>query len=255
MFGPWTPLIALAASLLALLWLQRRVTHVLQELSVRWVNDADVALIIYFVVVLPGVVLHELSHWLMAKMLGVRVTRPKIGPVRKGRSKRVSLGSVRVGKVDPVRASLIGVAPLLAGAAAILIIGYLVLGVGELADAAGRYGLEGLLDALDPVLRVPDLWLWLYLIFAISNAMLPSESDMDAVRPVLIFLGIVTAVVLIVTGVPSIPRQVVDSVSTVASYLASSFGLTLVVDAIFMAGFGLLLLVTRWIQDGWVWRY
>jgi hypothetical protein len=205
--------------------------------------------------VLPGVVVHELSHWLMAKMLGVRVTRPKIGPVRKGRSNRVSLGSVRVGKVDPVRASLIGVAPLLAGAAAILLIGYLVLGVGELADAASRYGLEGLLDGLDPVLRVPDLWLWLYLIFAISNAMLPSESDMDAVRPVLIFLGIVTAVVLIVTGVPSIPRQVVDSVSAVASYLASSFGLTLVVDAIFMAVLGLLLLVTRWIQDGSMFRY
>jgi len=250
MLGPWTPLVALAASLLALLWLQRRVTYALQELSVRWVNDADVALIIYFVVVLPGVILHELSHWLMAKLLGVRVTPPKIGPVRKGRSNRVSLGSVRVGEVDPVRASLIGVAPLLSGAAAILVIGYLVLGVGELADAAGRYGLEGLLDGLGAVVRVPDFWLWLYLIFAISNAMLPSESDMDAVRPVLIFLGIVTAVVVVVTGVGSIPQQVVDSVSAVAGYLASSFGLTVAVDAVFMAVFGLLLLFTRWIQDG-----
>jgi hypothetical protein len=249
MFGPWTPLVALAASLLALLWLQRRVTYVLQELSVRWVNDADVALIIYFVVVLPGVVLHELSHWLMAKLLGVRVTFPKIGPVRKGRSNRVSLGSVRVGKVDPVRASLIGVAPLLSGAAVILLIGYLVLGVGELADAAGRYGLEGLLDGLGLIVRVPDFWLWLYLIFAISNAMLPSESDMNAVRPVLIFLGIVTAVVVVVTGVRSIPPQVVDSVSAVAGYLASSFGLTLAVDAVFVAVLGLLLLLTRWFQE------
>lgn len=252
MFGPWTPLLALAASLLALLWLQRRVTYALQELSVRWVNDADVALILYFVVVLPGVVLHELSHWLMAKMLGVRVSWPKIGPVRKGRSNRVSLGSVRVGKVDPFRASMIGVAPLLSGSAVILLVGYLVLGVGELADAAGRYGLEGLLDGLELVVRVPDFWLWLYLIFAISNAMLPSESDMDTVRPVLIFLGIVTAVVVIVTGVRTIPIQVVDSVSAVAGYLASSFGLTLAVDAVFLAVFGFLLLLTRWIQDGWI---
>lgn len=250
MFGPWTPLIALAASLLALLWLQRRVTYTLQELSVRWVNDADVALILYFVVVLPGVVLHELSHWLMAKLLGVRVSWPKIGPVRKGRSNRVSLGSVRVGKVDPFRASMIGVAPLLSGSAVILLIGYLVLGVGDLADAAGQSGLEGLLDGLELLVRVPDLWLWLYLIFAISNAMLPSESDMDTVRPVLIFLGIVTAVVVVVTGVRSIPPQVVDSVSAVAGYLASSFGLTLAVDAVFLAVFGLPLLITRWLQDG-----
>lgn len=254
MFGAWTPLVALAASLLALLWLQRRVTGSLQELSVRWVNDADVALIIYFVVVLPGVVLHELSHWLMAKLLGVRVTWPKIGPVRKGRSNRVSLGSVRVGKVDPVRASLIGVAPLLTGSAAILLIGYLVLGVGELAEAAARYGLEGLIDGLELVVRVPDFWLWLYLIFAISNAMLPSESDMEAVRPVLIFLGMVTAVVLVVSGVRSIPREVVDSVRAVAGYLASSFGLTLAVDAVFMAAIGLVLLLTRWLQDGWALR-
>jgi hypothetical protein len=254
MFGPWTPLVALAASLLALLWIQRRVTHSLQELSVRWVNDADVALIIYFVLVLPGVVLHEASHWLMAKLLGVRVTWPKIGPVRKGRSNRVSLGSVRVGKVDPLRASLIGVAPLLTGSAVILLVGYLVLGVGELTDAAVRYGIDGLLDGLASVVRVPDLWLWLYLIFAISNAMLPSESDMEAVRPVMIFLGIVAAVVLIVTGVRSIPREVVDSVSAVASYLASSFGLTLTVDAVFMTVIGLLLLLTRWIQDDWILR-
>jgi hypothetical protein len=80
--------------------------------------------------------------------------------------------------------------------------------------------------------------------------MLPSESDMNAVRPVLIFLGIVTAVVVVVTGVRSIPPQVVDSVSAVAGYLASSFALTLAVDAGFMAVLGLLLLLTRWIQDG-----
>lgn len=254
MSGPWTPLLALAVSLLSLLWLQRWITRNLQELSMRWVNDPDVALIVYFVVVLPGVVLHELSHWLMAKVLRVRVTFLKLGPVRKGRSSRVSLGSVRVGKVDAVRASLIGVAPLLAGSAVILLVGYLVLGVGELADAAAREGLVGLLDGLAVVVRVPDFWLWLYLIFAISNAMLPSESDMEAVRPVLIFLGIMVALVLVVTGVRSISPGVVDSVSAVAGYLASSFLLTLAVDAVFVAIIGLLLLVTRWIQADWVLR-
>jgi len=90
MFGPWTPFVALAATLLALLWVQRWITQSLQELSIRWVGDPDVALIIYFVIVLPGVVIHELSHWLVAKILGVRVSLPKIGPVRKGRSRRVS---------------------------------------------------------------------------------------------------------------------------------------------------------------------
>lgn len=251
MFAPWTPLIALAATLLALFFVQRWITGSLQEVSIRWVGDPDVALIIYFVLVLPGVIIHELSHWLMAKLFGVRVSRPQIGPVRKGRSRRVSLGSVRVGKVDPVRASLIGVAPLLGGSAVILLVGNLVLGVGELASAMTGQGLEVILDGLEQMVRVADFWLWLYLIFAVSNAMLPSESDMAAVRPVLIFLGIVAAIVLIVTGIPATPPTVVEAVNAIAGYLAAAFGLTLGVDLVFMAFIGLLLVLTRWWQGYW----
>jgi hypothetical protein len=251
MFGPWTPLIALAVTLLALFFVQRWITGSLQEVSIRWVGDPDVALIIYFVLVLPGVIIHELSHWLMAKLLGVRVSRPQIGPVRKGRSRRVSLGSVRVGKVDPVRASLIGVAPLLGGSAVILLVGNLVLGVGELASAMTGQGLEVILDGLEQMVRVADFWLWLYLIFAVSNAMLPSESDMAAVRPVLIFLGIVAAILLIVTGIPAIPPTAVEAVNAIAGYLAAAFGLTLGVDMVFMAFIGLLLVLTRWWQGYW----
>jgi hypothetical protein len=251
MFGPWTPFVALAATLLALLWVQRWTTQSLQELSIRWIGDPDVALIIYFVIVLPGVIIHELSHWLVAKILGVRVSWPKIGPVRKGRSRRVSLGSVRVSSVDPVRASLIGVAPLLGGSAMILLIGNWVLGVGELTTVMSGQGLAGILDGLARMMQVADFWLWLYLIFAISNAMLPSESDMSTIRPVLIFLGIAAAVVLIVTGIPSIPPAVVAGVNAVAGYLVAAFGLTMAVDAAFMALIGLLLVVTRWSQGYW----
>ncbi len=251
MFGSWTPLVALVVTLLPLLWVKRWITRSLQELSMRWVNDPDVALTLYFVVVLPGVVVHELSHWLTAKILGARVTFPRFGPVRTGRSRRVSLGSVRVGSVDPVRASLIGVAPLLGGSAVILLIGNLVLGVGELAEAMAGQGLVGFLDGLGRMVQVADFWVWLYLIFSISNAMLPSDSDMVIVRPVLIFLGIIAALMLLVTGIPEIPPSVVDGVNAVAGYLASAFALTLAVDLVFLAVIGLLLLSTRAVQgDG-----
>jgi hypothetical protein len=245
MFGPWTPLVALVVTLLALFWVKRLITRSLQDLSIGLVNDPDVALIIYFVIVLPGVVVHELSHWTMAKLLGVRVSWPKIGPVRKGRTRRVSLGSVRVGNVDWARASLIGVAPLLGGSAVILLIGSRVLGVGELAEAMTGQGLEGFLDGLAQMIRTPDFWLWLYLIFSVSNAMLPSESDMATVRPVLIFLGIAAAIILFVTGIPAISPTVVERVNEIASYLATAFGLTLAVDLLFMAVIGVMLLITR----------
>ncbi|MGD8624745.1 MAG: hypothetical protein PVF47_12670 [Anaerolineae bacterium] len=250
MSDSWTPLVALAATLLPLLWVKRWITYSLQELSARWVGDADVALVVYFVFVLPGVVVHELSHWLMAKVLGVRVSKLSIGPVRKKRGSSVSLGSVRVGKVDPLRASLIGLAPLLGATAIILIIGNLVLGVDDLARAVAGGGFEQIRAALAQLVRVPDFWLWLYFIFAISNAMLPSESDMSTVRPVLIFLGLATAVYLIVAGVPSVSPQALAAVNTIAGYLASAFGLTLAVDIFFALIIALLLAITRRAQ-GW----
>lgn len=247
-FGSWTPLIALVATLLALLWMKRRITRILQELSMRLVDDPDIALILYFVVVLPGVVIHELSHWLMAKLVGARVSLPSLGPVRRGRGKQISLGSVRVGKVGPVRASLIGVAPLLGGSAVILLIGNLVLGISELAGAVAGQGVAGFFDALAQMARVGDFWLWLYLIFAVSNAMLPSESDMATIRPVLIFLGGITAVVLLVSSVRGISPALVDGVNAVAGYLATAFGLTLAVDLVFMLLLLLVLMPTRWLQ-------
>jgi hypothetical protein len=248
MFDSWTPLLALVATLLPLLWVKRWITQHLQQLSVRWVGDADVALVIYFVIVLPGVAIHEISHWLMALVLGIRVRKFSIGPVRKGRSRRVSLGSIQVAAVDPVRASLIGVAPLLGGSAVVLLIGNHVLGIAELASALSGQGVAGLLAGLEQVFHVADFWLWLYLIFAISNAMLPSESDMDTVRPVLLFLGLVALIVLVAGGLPAIPAQVAEWVNAVAGYLASAFGLTLATDLVFVVVIGLLSWMTIWIH-------
>jgi hypothetical protein len=254
MFGLWTPLIALVATLLPLLGVKRWISWRLQELSIRWTGDPDVALVIYFVIVLPGVVIHELSHWLVAKALGVRVGKLSFGPVRKGRSSKVSLGSVRVGKVDPIRASLIGMAPLFGGSLVILLIGFFILGVSDLVEMTSGQGMEGFLAGLEQMLQVRDFWLWMYLIFAVSNAMLPSESDMASVRPVLIFLGIAALVLLIVWGIPAIPEGVTVWVNTVAGFLATAFGLTLAVDLVFMLVIGLLLLLTLWLQGEWLTR-
>lgn len=248
--GPWMPFFILVVTLLALLWAQRWITRHLQELGMRWLNDPDVVLILYFVAVLPGVVVHELSHWLMAKVLFVRVSWPKLGPVQRGRGRRVSLGSVRVGKVDRGRAGLIGVAPLLGGTAVLLLIGHLVLGVGELSEGIGGQGIEGILDGLGQMAQVADFWLWLYLIFSVANAMVPSESDMATVRPVLIFLGIVAAILLIVTGIPTISPETVQRVNGIAGFLASAFVLTLAVDLLFMALIELMLWFTRRWQMG-----
>ena len=73
--------------------------------------------------------LHELSHALMALLLGVRVKRMSLIPQRQAKGV-VRLGSVEVLRSDPLRASLIGGAPLLTG--------MLVLGLVGLAGVQWR---------------------------------------------------------------------------------------------------------------------
>lgn len=239
--SPWLAVATMVVTLLLLLWVTRWLTLHLQILGLRWLNDPDVVLWVYFALILPGVALHELSHWLMALLLGVPASLPTLGPALKSqRGGKVTLGSVQTAKVDPLRSSLIGLAPLLAGSTVIFLIGAHVLGVGELT----AQGLDGFLAGLGDLLRVPDIWLWLYLIFAVSSAMLPSEADMQQVLPVLIFVGIVAVVAVIVVGFPNVPPAIVNGVSAFAAYLASAFTLTLAVDAVFMLVIGLLGLLT-----------
>ncbi len=144
------------------------------------------------------------------------------------------LGSVTVARTDPFRASLIGLAPLITGSLAILIIGQLILGLGDLGEVllSGEWG--AVWKSFLVHLRAPDFWLWLYLIFAISNAMLPSETDREPWRSVLLFMGLVALFFCLTGWVRQVPEVLANASLTGLSYLAYAFSLTIVVDAIFI---------------------
>lgn len=177
----------------------------------------DAALYVYHFMLLPGTLLHELSHWLLAKLLRVRTGRLSLMPVRKGNVAR--FGAVQIGASDPVRESLIGAAPLATG---ILLV---------VAIARWRFGWQAAVPAswadaalLWQTLRTaPDAFLWLYLLLSITNGMLPSESDRRSWRPigiallvVLLTLQLVGLLSALVT--PMVPwlARVVDAIGFVA---------------------------------------
>lgn len=70
---------------------------------------------LYAFLFLPATLIHELSHFLMAKILFVAVARFNLFPRMVG--SMFQLGSVSIAKTDLIRESLIGLAPFFTGIA------------------------------------------------------------------------------------------------------------------------------------------
>jgi len=228
----WMPLFWLAVALALLLLVERWIHRHLQGLMLLFTGDPEVTVLLYALPLLPGIFLHELSHAFAAMLLGVRVGRISIRPKRAGQ--RVQLGFVPVEKTDAVRASLIGLAPLCAGSGAILLIGYWVFGIGAMgtAMAAGDWGslASGLLQAL----HAPDAWLWAYVIFAISNTMLPSRADRQAWTPVILFLLLIGVLTWVVGLGPTLVERLANPAGTALRWLALMCGFSIAVDLPFV---------------------
>jgi hypothetical protein len=140
------------------------------------------AVVLYAIVLFPGVLLHEISHWITATLLGVRTGSFSVLPRTKSDGS-IQLGYVeyyKTSSVGPIRESLIGSAPLVAGTAVIILIGFYVFDVTTLAAAVEAGDIDLLTQAIGALFATGDFLLWLYLIFAISNAMMPSASDRRA---------------------------------------------------------------------------
>jgi hypothetical protein len=221
----------LALSSLVLFWLRRWIIGQVQAIGYLLSGDPTVMMWIYFVVFLPGIVVHELSHWLTALLLGVSRGKIKIWPERARGGMR--LGSVTIKSVDPLRNSLVGLAPLLGGSLVVLLVGDWILGLGEV----GKIILAGRWEALGPLvmdyLHIPDFWLWLYLVFAVATSMMPSESDREPWPPVVIFLALVVLAVLISGWTPRIGPELAEGVRSAISTLAYTFTLAAGVDLVF----------------------
>lgn len=203
-------------------WLHRHI----QSLGLVLTGDYGCAVRLLFYLLLPGVFLHELSHYVAAKLLLVRTSKFKLG-VGNARKQSISLGSVSVDHTDPLRESLIGVAPFVVGISAIcLIVGYGFdlwpasgLSIGEFVRRVQIYAHDW------------TTWLDLYLIFAVSTAMIPSESDREPWGPVMIVFGVGTAILFLLGWTPRVPSDVVTQARHLIDMLTFALGIAVIVNA------------------------
>jgi hypothetical protein len=220
----------------ALVLLTQWITKHIQGIGLLLTQDGEIALLLYFLLILPGVIIHELSHALSAWLLGVRVRKFSIGIKRKKRGGTVALGSVEIAGTDPLRSSLIGLAPLIAGSVVTLLIGSQVFLLRPIVvNDANRLWSE-----MQSIYRTPDFWLWVYLVFAVSNAMLPSAADRHAWGTALIFLGLLVGFVYLTGLVEYLstgPAVIAVSgwVRDAVDQLTWAFGITVAVDLVIAA--------------------
>jgi hypothetical protein len=228
----WIPLLGLAVTLALLLLTERWIHRHLQGTMLLLTGDREIAVMLYALPLMPGIMLHEISHALMAKLLGVRVGRVSIRP--KLAEERIRLGFVPVEETDVVRASLIGLAPLLTGSAVILLIGYLAFDIAAMQLAFVESDWSSLVASFAQTLKAPDIWLWLYLIFAISNTMLPSQSDRESWTPVLLFLALAVALGWFAGLGPEIVNRLSQPLDLATRWLTAVYGFTFVADLPFV---------------------
>ena len=217
--------------LVPLILLQRMLHREIQAVFLILTRSPQITMGIFSFIFLPGVFLHELSHFLMAKILRVPTGRFSIFP-RPLPDGRLLLGYVEVAHTDIVRDSLIGAAPLVAGTLFVAYVSVYQLDMRILWDTLrnGQWNLFWM--GVNALPHVRDFALWFYLTFAVSSTMMPSESDRHAWLELVISVGVLFAIALLVGAGPWMLDNVAPLLSGFLASVAVIFGLSSVVHVI-----------------------
>ncbi len=162
--------------------LRTRLVYELSGMSFLLFNSSRPGLLIYSLLMLPGTIAHELSHWIMAEVLQVKTGKITILPELHGEGGEENLGSVMTAKSDPFRGFLIGLAPFITGIIILIVLGRL------------------LTIGLDTHFLWWQLTLIIYGIMVVGNSMLISDADRRT-WPVMIILVILIFLTLRLAGI------------------------------------------------------
>lgn len=159
-----------------LFFLSKKLVDSLAKLIFKLTKSHTAVVKILAIIFLPGTIIHELAHLLFAGITMVPVGEMSVVPEIEEHG--VRLGSVQIGKTDPFRRALIGVAPVLFGLFCIASV-FIFIPLGQ---------------------STTPLWqtiLALYLIFELGNTMFSSKKDLEGM---LVFIGTFLVLVISITA-------------------------------------------------------
>jgi len=179
----------------------------------------------------PGVFLHEGSHFLAARLMGVRTGRISLIPQPLPGGK-LRLGFVETASTDIVRDALIGFAPLLTGGCAVALIGILRLGLLPVGEALFNQQWQAMGQLLVNLPQQPDFWVWFYLAFTISSTMLPSAADRRGWLPVILALVLLFAMAVLFGAGPWLITHLATPFNLVLRAVAGVFAISLATNTL-----------------------
>lgn len=221
-------LLLFGGSLLALAWFSGRISLGIQQVVYNFTGSVDYAVIAYFLLLLPGIVVHEAAHWVTAWALGLKPGKFVIWPKRRGRM--VGLGSVTALRGGPLRDSLVGMAPLFAGTILVALMADAWFGGAALEQDLAGGSLALWFGALAAAFQRPDSALWAYGIFVIANGMMPSAPDREPLKPLLVYIAL-AALLYLLLGLPLDPLgALLDAGAGPLTYVNGALIVTLLLD-------------------------
>ncbi len=216
-----------------LLYLPRFLQHEIQAIFLLITHQPEISMVLFSLLFFPGVLLHETSHFLMARLLGVRTGRFSLIP-RKVGTGRLQLGYVETESTDFIRDALIGAAPLFTGCVFIALAGVYRLEINVLWVNLAEEQLSSIGKILKMLTDQPDFWLWFYLIFTVSSTMMPSASDRRAWLPLLIVILIFTSMILFFGAGPWLLSHFGLFIQSAVNSIMVVFSITVIIHVILL---------------------
>jgi hypothetical protein len=239
MFGSFDGLLWLLVSLLVLTILQRFLHREIQAFLLVLSRNPKTTQVVFAFIFLPGVFLHELSHYLMAKILRVPTGRFSLLP-QVQRDGKLRLGYVETASGGFIRDALIGLAPLISGCIFIAMTAKYWINLLPLWEYIQSSDWNQLWEVIRAIPQIPSFWLWFYLAFTISSMMMPSASDRHAWLPVILLaIGLIGLAILAGAGEWMV-ENLAPMVNEFLHSLALIFGLSAIIHVLLIMPFFLL---------------
>src|SRR5262249_6071148 len=155
-----------------MLYVVRRLERWLHQhiFKVGWLltRNLRTTTVLYYTFFLPGVFVHEFIYWLVAGILNVQAERAIAWPEAQAIAE-LNLNFVRLApKTSRVKVAIISISPLIGGLVLIGFIATQVLNLNVVIAVLRTGGWDSLGSAISLLLSTPDVWIWVYLTFAIA---------------------------------------------------------------------------------------